>query len=77
MEYKRLKDAEKDEILNDFLLAQERDHHCHTINAERYRKILGDSSLPDGEFKERVKKLLLETLERLREIELIIKHTEE
>lgn len=77
MEYKFLKDSEKDVILKDFLLAQERDHHCHTVNAKRFRKILSDPELPEGEFKEKIKRMLSETESRLIEVELIIKHTAE
>lgn len=75
MEYKFLKDSEKDVILKDFLLAQERDHHCHTVNAERYRKILSDPSLLEGAFKENIIKLLRDTEDRLLEVELIIRNS--
>lgn len=75
MKYEHLTDADQKEIGAKFLQSQEIDHYCHTVNAERYRNILNDPTLSDGEFKERIQKLLAETEARLVEVELIVKHT--
>lgn len=75
MGYKKITEGEKATVMHEFLKAQEMDHFCHTINAERYTKILLDPDLPEGDFKDRVVKLLAETEDRLLEVELIIKHT--
>ena len=76
MEYKKLDVKEKTAVVNDFLRAQEMDHYCHTLNAGRYRKILEDPELPDGEFKEKIQKLLSDTEARLAEVGLIIRHSQ-
>ena len=75
MDYKVLDQTEKDRIIVEFMLAQERDHYCHTINKERYDKILADPNLQEGDFKERVKQLRAETVLRINEVEHIINHT--
>jgi len=75
MEYKKITVEEKQSAIDNFIRAQELDHHCHTINVERFRAMLADVGLVEGAFKERLKKLLSDTEERLSEIELILKHT--
>lgn len=71
--YDILTDDEKDEIVVDFLRAQERDHFCHSLNLERYDGML--ASLPEGAFKTRIQQLRAETLDRIGEVEAIIKKT--
>lgn len=73
MEYEVLSQDERDEIVVDFMRAQERDHFAHSINKERYAGLLED--LPEGEFKERVRGLAAETDSRLAEVEAIITRT--
>ena len=75
MEYKILSNDEKNCIIVEFLLAQERDHYCHTVNKERYEKILSDDSLEEGEFKSRIRKLKKDIDKRIAEVEMIIMHT--
>lgn len=73
MAYQVLTKDQQDEILVQFLEAQERDHFCHTINAERYQNIL--SANPPKVFADRIQGLLNETNTRLVEVEHIITQT--
>ena len=75
MNYKIITDVDKKKVVEDFLRAREMDLFCHTINAERYRKMLADPKMTDGEFKAKIEKLLSETDGRIKEIELIISNT--
>ena len=75
MNYKIIAEVDKKKVVEDFLRAQEMDHFCHTINAERYRKILADPKMTDGKFQAKIEKLLSETDERIKEIELIISNS--
>jgi hypothetical protein len=75
MEYKILSQEEKDRIVVEFMLAQERDHFCHTINKERYENILADPLLKAGTFKANIEKLKADTESRLVEVEKIIINT--
>jgi len=65
---------EKDEIVVEFMLSQERDSYCHTLNLERYDQML--NGLPEGEWKKRVEHLRAETAKRLNEVDTIIAATE-
>ena len=75
MNYKIITDVDKKRVVEDFLRAQEMDHLCHTINRERYRKMLADPRMTDGEFKAKIEKFLSETEERIKETELIISNS--
>lgn len=74
MEYKLLTEDERDEMIANTLLAQERDHFSHASNIERYTAMLED--LPEGPFRDRVAGLLQETRSRIAEVESIIAKTE-
>jgi len=71
--YLLLEEDEKHEHLANFLLAQERDHYLHTINKERYEKML--EHLPQGDFRNRIHKLHSETCSRIEEVTAIIEAT--
>lgn len=73
-EYRLLTDEEKDEILADFLKAQERDLFCHELNLARYEEML--PNLPNGTFKQQIQKLRAETAARIGEVEAVIAATE-
>ena len=75
MEYKALSQKEKNKIVVEFLLAQERDHFCHTINLDRYNGILADPTLGEGEFKAKILELKRDTETRIAEVERIIANT--
>lgn len=75
MEYKTITEEEKDDIIVSFLHQQEIDHLCHSINKERYEKIISDKSIPEGEFKDRIKQLKTEIELRMFEVEKIMEHT--
>lgn len=72
-EYKILTQDARDEIVVEFLEAQERDLFCHRINLERYDGMIKD--LPEGKWKKRVTELRAETVERIAEVSSIIKGT--
>ena len=74
-DFKILTEKERADVVRAFLHTQEMDKYLHTLNIERYRKILSDPELPDGEFKEKVQALLIDSEARLLEVELIIRHT--
>ena len=75
MDYKTLTKKEKAAVVVNFLHIQEMDHYLHSLNIERYQKILSDPGLSGGEFREKIEKLLIDTKARLFEVELILKHT--
>jgi len=70
MEFKTLTQDDQDLIIVQTLKAQEQDLFCHQINKSRYEAML--PSLPEGEFKERIGRLLLETNSRLEEVSAIL-----
>jgi len=72
--YLVLTDQEKNDIVVAFLLAQERDHFCHSINLDRYNNILKTISTDDP-FYSRVQQLQKETVERLNEVTAILTTT--
>lgn len=72
-EYRVLSEEEKDDIIVEFFLVQERDKFCHEINLERFNRML--QTLPEGNFKERIKTLRDETQARLNEVNSIIEAT--
>lgn len=74
--YKTLTQEEKDDIIVSFLHQQEIDHLCHTINKQRYEKIINDPEIVDSKFKDRIRQLKLEIELRLFEVEKIIEHTQ-
>ncbi len=76
IDYKTLTQEEKDDIIVSFLHQQEIDHLCHSINRERYEKIINDPEIVDSNFKDRIKQLKLEIELRLFEVEKIIEHTQ-
>jgi len=69
-DYQFLSQEEQDEIIVEYLKAQERDHFCHRINLERFDAML--QSLPEGEFKNHIVNLREETAKRLIEVNSII-----
>lgn len=73
MAYRVLTEDEESETIVLFMLAQERDHHSHSVNRDRYQRMLKD--LPPGPFRERIQHLLAETNDRLVEVEAIIAAT--
>ncbi len=77
VDYKTLTEDEKDDIIVSFLHQQEIDHLCHSINKERYEKIINDPEITDGNFRERIKQLKAEIESRIFEVEKIIEHTTE
>lgn len=73
MGYSVLTQEEQDEIVIQFLQAQERDHFCHALNRDRYAALL--QTLSPGPFADRIKQLHDETVSRLDEVEAIIDKT--
>jgi hypothetical protein len=73
MIYQVLSQDAQDETMVLFMLSQERDHHIHTVNKERYEAIL--KTLGPGDFRKRIEQLLAETEQRLAEVEVIIAAT--
>ena len=73
-EYKTLSQEEMDEIVVDFLKAQERDLFCHEINLARYEEML--KVLPPGPWRDRITQLRDETIQRKAEVESIIAATQ-
>ncbi len=72
MEYRALSKKERDIMLVNTLLSQERDHFMHTVNAERFQNMLASGLDPESEFAKRLQALLLDTISRKMEVELII-----
>lgn len=71
--YIRLSQGERDGMLLETLMAQERDYFVHTLNAERYELILADTTLDqEGAFAKRIQQLLTETLARKAEVKIIL-----
>lgn len=75
MTYLVLTTEEQEEILVQFLHAQERDHFCHAINQQRYDAMLKQDLSGIPAFHERVKTLKAETDARLAEVEAIMSET--
>ncbi|MDD3474320.1 MAG: hypothetical protein PHP08_00270 [Candidatus Dojkabacteria bacterium] len=75
IQYKTLTQDEKDDVIVSFLHQQEIDHYCHSINKERYEKLLSDNKLPEGTFKENIQNLMKELESRITEVERIIENT--
>ncbi|MCX7800087.1 MAG: hypothetical protein N2109_07065 [Fimbriimonadales bacterium] len=73
-QYRVLSQEEMDDIVVEFFAAQERDMFCHELNKQRYEEML--KVLPEGEYRQRVARLLAETNERMAEVEAIIAKTE-
>lgn len=73
MPYEVLTQEEQDEIMVGFLLSQERDEFCHSLNLERYEKMLAD--IPEGPWRKRIIKLRDETVGRLAEVRSILEAT--
>ena len=73
MDYILLQENEKHEQIANFILAQEKDHHSHTGNLRRFKKIL--VAIPDCPFKDRIQKLHDDTMDRIMEVEAIIDAT--
>jgi hypothetical protein len=77
IEYKTLSQDEIDDVIVSFLHQQEMDHLCHSINKQRYEKILNDRYFKDDEFKTNIQKLRDEVEVRISQVEKIIEHTRE
>jgi hypothetical protein len=73
MAYLVLSQDEQDDIIVQFLGAQERDQFCHALNQTRYEAM--GPALPDGDFKTRVQNLLETTIKAKAEVESIIAET--
>lgn len=73
--YKVLTEEERDDIVVEFLLAQERDAYTHSVNIARFDTML--ESLPDGAWKTRIQNLRDEAGQRLEEVSSIITATED
>jgi len=69
-----LSQDEQDEMMAAFLLAQERDEFSHQVNLDRYERML--SSLPPGQWRDRIQRLRDETAQRLTEVRSILEATE-
>lgn len=74
MKYRALSKQECDMMLVNTLLSQERDHFMHAINAERFENILASDIDLESDFAKRLQTLLLDTMSRKGEVELIIEH---
>ena len=72
-EFKVLTQEEMDDALVEFFEAQERDLFLHTINLERFERML--QTLPEGPWKGRIVELKRQTEERKEEVESIIDAT--
>lgn len=74
MVYLVLTQETQEEILVEFLHAQERDHFCHTINRQRYAEMLKTLSTDDP-FRARIQQLHDETVSRLAEVDAVMAET--
>lgn len=72
--YQFLTEEEKHDMIVPFLHAQERDHYAHSINKERYERILLDKTLTP-QFRSRIQDLLNQTNDRLHEVTHIMEKT--
>ena len=70
MDYQVLSQDEQDDIIVSFMLSQERDKYCHSLNLERYTEML--KTLEAGPWRDRVTKLKDDTVSRLAEVDSII-----
>ena len=73
MTYKVLTQEEQDEIVVEFMKAQERDEFTHSLNLERFEQML--STMPECTWKQRIVQLKDETQVRLNEVQSILKAT--
>ena len=73
--YKMLSQDERDEMLAQTLLAQERDAFMHGVNLERFDTIIADPLTPDY-FREHVTSLRNETASRIAEVDATIRALE-
>ncbi|GIV04038.1 MAG: hypothetical protein KatS3mg015_2868 [Fimbriimonadales bacterium] len=71
--YQALTQEEMDDIVVEFLKAQERDLFVHNLNRQRFDDML--QTLPPGEFRQRIQQLKAETEQRISEVDTIIKST--
>lgn len=71
--YQLLTQDEQDEIIAEYIKAQERELFCHELNLQRFEQML--PALPEGEWKQRIKQLHTETIARISEVESIMKAT--
>nr|WP_297805374.1 hypothetical protein [Tepidiforma sp.] len=62
-----------DDIVVEFLKAQERDLFVHNLNRKRFENML--QTLPPGEFRQRIQQLKAETEQRISEVDTIIRAT--
>jgi hypothetical protein len=74
MNYIVLNEDEKNEILINTLLAQERDHFCYERNVERYTNLI--PTLPEGEYKDKISALLITEQKALENTEATLAHTQ-
>jgi hypothetical protein len=76
MRYRFLKKRERKFTIKSFLHQQEMDHFLHSINIDRYNKILNNSKdVLSDEFLNKIRCLRKDALERIAEVEEIIKNT--
>jgi len=73
--YRLLTQQEQDDIIVSYMLSQERDAYCHSINLERFNTMLMD--LPPGKFKERIEGLRNDTQLRLTEVQATVDATKD
>lgn len=73
--YKTLTQDEMDDIIVSFLHQQELELFCHSINLERYTNMIKDENLPEGNFKDNLKKLKKELETRITEVKGIVENT--
>ena len=73
--YQALSVEDQEEILVNYLLAQERDHYCHTVNCERFQEML-KTMAADDPFRPRIEQLCAETISRLAEVDAILVQTD-
>jgi len=70
-DYQLLSQDEQDDTIVSSLLAQERDHFCHTTNLQRFEEML--KTLPEGAWRTRITQLRDDTKARLAEVDSILK----
>jgi len=77
--YKLLTDDDKDEIMAQFLLAQERDIYCHEVNVVRFEKMIAKlkerddfDEIKNKQFYKLLERNTSDTKDRIVEIEAII-----
>ena len=70
--YRVLSQNERDDMLTETLLAQERDAFAHHMNLERFDAIIADEAT-SPEFRERIEGLRADTSSRIAEVDVIIR----